>query len=388
VLGASSAPQNGSSAQQAQRLRLASSTVVVDVVANDRGNRNVTDLRKEELQVFENDVQQEIDSFAPVHGTGTESPRPAVSPGDGVIHASKDALGNLMVLLLDYATVEYTNQDRVRKAAVRYVRESMHPSDVLAVFRVASSFHLVQDFTSDKDKLVAALEKLDATGSKFALDQAQLVADAQGAQNRTQSLISNIESIRANPSAYGPAVALALEMLTRQQEMVERMEARAYAQLSQSREMQARPVLAAIEAIAEALRRYQGRKTLILFTEGFSVGLALEKQLYHAIDLANKSNTAVYAVDGAGLRHKDPNSEGELYDISALKPGDRARASMGISQFDRAREVGSDQPDSTLRFVTSATGGTFDHHTNDLFGAITFSPTALRISFSTGSFAP
>jgi VWFA-related protein len=365
---------NGVSAQKVERLRVASNTVVVDVVATDKGNRNVVDLRKEELQIFENDAQQEIDSFAAVHKPTTEPPNLASTlPPDmsgKVIHASKEALGNLMVLLLDYATVEYVNQDRVRKAAIRYVRESMHPSDVLAVFQVASSFHLVQDFTSDKDKLVAALEKLDPTGSKFAFDQAQLVANAQNAQNATQSLISNIETLRTNPSSYGPAVAFTVEILTRQQDMVERVEARAYAELAQSKEMQARPVIAAIEAIAESLRRYQGRKTLILFSEGFSVGLALEKPLYHAVDLANKSNTAVYAIDGAGLRHKEPSTEGELFDISALKPGDRARASMGISQFDRAREIGSDQADSTLRFVTAATGGVLIRNTNDLFGAL------------------
>jgi hypothetical protein len=36
----------------------------------------------------------------------------------------------------------------------------------------------------------------------------------------------------------------------------------------------------------------------------------------------------------------------------------------------RAREIGSDQADSTLRFVTAATGGILIRHTNDLFGAL------------------
>ncbi len=362
------------SAQKIEQLRITTNTVLVDVVATDKNNRHVLDLRKEELQVLENDIQQEVDSCEPVHKPGTAKIEtlPGMPPESGsrVIHASKEALGNLMVILLDYATVEYIHQDRVRKAAIRYVRESMHPSDVLAVFRVGSSFNLVQDFTSDKEKLVAALEKLDATGSKFAFDQAKAAWDAQNAQGRIRTLISNIDSLRANPSSYGASVSLAIEILDRQRDMVENLEARAFAELSQSRQMQARPVIAAIEAIALALRRYQGRKTLILFSEGFSVGLALEKSLYHAVDLANKSNTAIYAIDGAGLRHKEPVADGELYDISALKPGDRARANMGISQFDRAREVGSDQTDSTLRFMTAATGGVLIRHTNDLFGAL------------------
>jgi VWFA-related protein len=361
-------------AQKPEQLRVASNTVVVDLVATDKNNRNIMDLRQDELQVFEDEVAQAIDSFAPVHKPTTDPP-PAVamesaeSPAK-VIHASKEALGNLMVLLLDYATVEFVNQDRVRKAAIRYVREHLHPNDVLAVFRVASSFHLVQNFTDDKDKLVAALETLDPTGSKFAFDQAQLLWEAQNAQSRVQTLASNMASMQANPAAFGPGASLTFEILSRQMEAVERMEARAYAELSVSKELQARPVIAAIEAVSSSLQRFPGRKTLILLTEGFAVGLALEKQLYHAVDQANKSNVAVYAIDGGGLRHKEPNVEGELFDISALRTGDRARTSMGISQFDRAREIGSDQTDSTLRYITSATGGALIRHTNDLFGAL------------------
>src|SRR5512137_234560 len=90
---------SGVSAQRIEQLRVASNTVVVDVVATDKGNRNVMDLRKEELQIFENDVQQEIDSFAAVHKPTTEPPNLASAfPLDlsgKVIHASKEALGNL-----------------------------------------------------------------------------------------------------------------------------------------------------------------------------------------------------------------------------------------------------------------------------------------------------
>jgi len=85
--------------------------------------------------------------------------------------------------------------------------------------------------------------------------------------------------------------------------------------------------------------------------------LTLERPLYRAVDLANKSNLAVYAIDAGGLQFKRPKDEGELYDISALRAGDRVKAYGGLSQFDRAREIGSDQKDSTLRYIAAATGG-------------------------------
>ena len=123
----------------------------------------------------------------------------------------------------------------------------MHPQRRARRVRVGASFHLVQDFTSDKEKLVAALEKLDLTGSKFALDQVlQLAADAESSQNtvRFLRLISNIESLREQCRQLRSRGDPDLEILPPAGD-AEIMEARAYAELSQSREMQVRRILAA-----------------------------------------------------------------------------------------------------------------------------------------------
>ena len=63
---------------------------------------------------------------------------------------------------------------------------------------------------------------------------------------------------------------------------------------------QTRPVLAALAAIAEGLRPVPGKKTLVLFSEGFVAPETLDWQVQSTIDIANRANVAVYIIDASG----------------------------------------------------------------------------------------
>src|SRR5262245_56575456 len=65
---------------------------------------------------------------------------------------------------------------------------------------------------------------------------------------------------------------------------------------------QSRPVLAALAALAEGLRPIPGKKTLVLFSQGFVTPAVLDWQVQSTIDIANRANVAIYIIDSAGLR--------------------------------------------------------------------------------------
>src|SRR4029078_8741186 len=71
---------------------------------------------------------------------------------------------------------------------------------------------------------------------------------------------------------------------------------------------QARPVLAALAAIAEGLRPIPGKKTLVLFSQGFVTPAVLDWQVQSTIDIANRANVAIYIIDYAGLSAAAPAS--------------------------------------------------------------------------------
>jgi len=353
-------------------LRVDNYSVLVDVIVTDKHNRHVTDLRAEDFLIFEDGEPQELGTFQVISGRSepARATQTAIRSDKGMPAESAEQ-PRLIILLLDYATVEYLNQGYVREAAVRYIKEHMVPGDLIAVFQVGMSLKFLQQFTDNKEQIVKALQGSELAGSSYALDQEILSESAQTAQDRSQLFGSSIESIvTGSPGgAQGQQVAV-VEILNQYMLMAQRLEARYYSQLSFSRQQQSRPIIGAIETIARGVEHIQGRKTLIMFSQGFSVPMSLERAFYRCVHVANRSNLAIYAVDAAGLQFKQPKTEQELYDVSAARPGDRKMAYAGISQFDRAREIGSDQKDSNLRYLTSATGGFLIRHTNDFLSAL------------------
>src|SRR5438034_4978994 len=71
---------------------------------------------------------------------------------------------------------------------------------------------------------------------------------------------------------------------------------------------QTRPVLAALAAISEGLRPIPGKKTLVMFSQGFVAPESLDWQVQSTIDIANRANVAVYIIDSTGLTGGAPTS--------------------------------------------------------------------------------
>ncbi len=357
-------------------IRVSNYSVAVDVVVTDKRNRYVKDLNLDDFVLEEDGVVQEIQSLdstydvQPEAREAAEADSPTLSPG--TFRSAADTPPsrlNLVIFLLDFATIEHSNQTYVRQAAQEFVRDRMRPSDLVAVFAVDSGLRFLQGFTGDRDALQEALDTWSGRGTLNASDQANLNALAQNAQDQAQTLTSQIQSLGATGGG-SQAAAAQIQILAAQLSKTQALEGLFHAQLSYSREQQSRPVIGAIQTIADGVEHLAGRKTLVLFSQGFSVPGSIERSLYRAVERANRSNLAIYAIDAGGLQARYRNEDSELHDISANRAGDRVKAYGGLSLFDRAREVGSDQQESTLRYLATSTGGMLIRNTNDLSGAL------------------
>jgi hypothetical protein len=91
--------------------------------------------------------------------------------------------------------------------------------------------------------------------------------------------------------------------------LAERIENLYYNMVSYVAQREARSVMRAIAAIARGVEHIEGRKTLVLFSQGFVVGPQLEYELERTVSVANRANLAVYGIDSQGLNPKPTSGD-------------------------------------------------------------------------------
>jgi VWFA-related protein len=349
---------------QGETVKLETRLVTLDVIVKDKKGKYVTDLKAEDFSVFEEGVAQKVEFFSPPLGVGNDGSQPkSVDPAPPGAPDSGPA--NIISLVLDGATTDLLNFKQAQEGIIKYLRERVTDADTVALFGVANDLQLLHPFTRDKAKIIAAVEKGAALPiSNKNLERGQLADRIEETRARLDRLGGAEAAQSASSGAQGSAgVEAMIANRVLQQFTLLR------AQLSLQ---QARPVLAALAAICSSQRGVVGKKTIVLFSQGFVTPATLDWHAQSVIDLANQSNVAIYIIDSAGLRTGSPLStspvpSGPLAGVSGLASQEsRIRAVGGDNVFDNVRHEGQNREYDILYRISGDTGGEFIKGANDL----------------------
>src|SRR6266851_24919 len=363
--------ETNKSADDDDVIKVTANLVSLDVIVKDKKGKAITDLKPEDFTVFENGVPQKIQFFdstltsdgeagQPITAAGSTEPKPRTPSGFP---------RNIIALVLDGQSTEAANLKHVREGMVKYIRERISDSDSVALFSISRGLQLLQAFTQDKAKLIAAVEKAyySSTASK--------TSEARGL---TEDIRAMREQIAIGPELEGgPAPGQGFNGSAAAQALIARHVLEQYIQLRSSLStQQTRPVLAALAAISEGLRSIPGKKTLVMFSQGFVATEALDWQVQSTIDIANRANVAIYIIDSSGLTGGAPQSgalvpSSPLGGISAATDIEhRTRVGAGESVFDITRQEGLNRQQDLLYRISEDTGGRFVKNTNDIAGGL------------------
>ncbi len=360
---AAQAQERGAPKSQDEVVTLKARLVNLDVTVKDKKGKYVTELKAEDFTVFENGVQQKVEFFDPPLATGKEAPLPTPTQPKAI--PASGAPANILSLVIDGQTTELGNLKAVREGTIKYIRERIADTDTVAVFGVGQDLQLLQSFTQDKAKLIAAVEKaytLTAANRNFERrDTAEQIARLRDELNGSAGV-----NLPQSPAAAAQGSAAARTMIaSRALEQFIKLRAQLSVQ-------QARPILAALAAICEAQRTIAGKKTVVLFSQGFITSAILDWQVQSTIDLANRANVAIYIIDSTGLAGGDPQSgafvsSGALGGVAATgSPEGRSKAIGGESVFDNVRHEGVKREQDILYRISGDTGGEFIKGNNDI----------------------
>lgn len=241
-----------------------------DVRVVDEAGRPITDIKPEELEIREGGKLLPVVLFQRI----TE---PAESYVDAALRAvtaevsSNDAFprGHLYILIFDQQHIAPGNEQRARVAAEQFIRRRVRPSDRVALFAIPGPGPQV-GFTADKLRAIGELERIRGSyeravasplGTMTAYEAHRVV---QGDERLITELMArmgtagdtDVTAARVGAAADDPSVARRL------------LQENARSIVNQT-DSASRQFLQRLSDVIASFRDIEGRKTVVLFSEGF-----------------------------------------------------------------------------------------------------------------------
>jgi VWFA-related protein len=348
-----------------QVVRINTDLIQLDVTVLDKDGKVVTNLRPEDFELYENGKAQKIANFsfvsklvggASTSGASTNT----VSTTTGAVPLKRGDVRRTIALVVDDMNLSFASVYYTRKALLHFVDEQMVPGDLVCVIRTGGAVGALQQFTSDKAVLRAAINKIrwnpfsniDALTSigqtdseitdKFSRESDQLLYGKQNTVIHPHDNIDQIQKQTLNASRNASMSAQAI-----------------YTQSS----------LGTLKYIIQGMKELPGRKAMMLFSDGINIGdesnnksraPAIYDFLQSVADAANRSSVTIYAFDARGMRAMTIAASDSTYEVI---DGHR-------TQKLKQRERDFRDAQDGLAYLSNQTGGTALLNSNDLNGGI------------------
>jgi len=194
-------PSAKKSAQPVPTLKVTSRLVVVDVVVT-KGGRPVAGLQQSDFALYEDGVRQTIRNFTPHFATMVASALaaapPALPPDTWTNLPIAHATDSVTVLLLDNLNTAPGDVLYVNREMIRYLKKPP-PGQRIAVFVLGQRLQMLQGFTADTSRLLAAFKKAGAASPASLLPPGeQNLDEAEELDNMRAAQMSPLVIARTN----------------------------------------------------------------------------------------------------------------------------------------------------------------------------------------------
>ena len=330
-----------------------------DVRVTDGSGRTVRDLRPEELEIVEDGAPRPIILFQHIDEPAGPYAEAALRSVSAEVSSNRGApRGHLYLLVFDQAHIAPGNEQVARRAAERFIKTRVRPSDRVAVIGIPGPGPEL-GFTADRTRAVAELAKVHAdlerhvksAGGDISVHEAyeiaggndkviadvlvrhsaDLTADVGAAASAG---MSGVVDRGARAKQQGEAPATTRKLIVENARTV-------VAQADAS----ARDSLQRLSNLVEQYRTVEGRKTVVLFSEGFHQR-NVSRELEQVAAAAAQSYSVFYAFDlnrRAGIdiaQPLTPSTSGATEALSRTEPlGSLAAETDGELILDSASHI-------------------------------------------------
>ncbi len=142
--------------------------VLLDLVVRDKHHHPVTDLRPEEVEVYEDGVRQNVRVFRNIQGTRTTGkPNAARRSGPEARCSGQEAaktphplnsMRQVNFVSVVFAEIAPLNLEFARRALQEFLKSDNLPNTYVTIYRLDRSLQVMQPYTTDKDSLAKAVD--------------------------------------------------------------------------------------------------------------------------------------------------------------------------------------------------------------------------------------
>jgi len=278
-------------------VRINTQLVQIDVVVTDKQGAHVDDLTGADFELLVDGKPQSLSHFAlirlpavkreapanPKAGPKSEPVRPPGMPGK---LSAPEKVKRTIAFVVDDLGLSFQSVYYAREAVKKFVDEQMQDGDLVAIIRTGRGLGALQQFTSDRRILYAAIEKL--TFNPQSRDMlARFGADARVAntEDPAQQQTNDFENFNDTTSSFG--------------------------------------TLGALNFVVRGLRQLPGRKMVVFVSDGFNMfgtsgdDTQVVEEMKYLADQANRASVVIYSLDAKGLQTLMPKAGDNLKNTAA-----------------------------------------------------------------------
>jgi len=310
----------------------------VDAVVTDKDGKLVTDLKPEEVEISEDGRKQKITHFS-FNATTTEQPVKESKPADRNAppvppsQLRPEDVRRTIALVIDDLGLSFESTHFVRDALKKFVDRQMQPGDLVAIIRTSGGMGALQQFTSDKRQLYAAIDRVKwyASGRSGVSAFAPITPPTPGDRGADMDATAEeFNQFREDVYAVG--------------------------------------TLGAVNYVVRGLRDLPGRKSILLISDGFRIfsqddptrNYRTLQKLQRLVDEAGRASVVIYTINATGLQTLALTAADDLSgrDMQQMQDAMTSRRNVAF------------ETQEGLDYLAYETGGMPIKNTNDLSGGI------------------
>ena len=372
IIAAAQTPP-ASSADQSPTFKAGGEEVVLDVVVRDKKGKLISDLKPTDFAVSDNGEKRTIKSFRLVQGSE--------AVGSNGARTQLDPLRQIRLITLIFQAGSQDARKLSREAGLSLLKTELGQNFYMSVFTIDHKLEAIQSFTNDRDLLKKAIERATGGASEFTADTLRVRAQLEqmlgpGGQGGSNSLDDRAGSMTNGATAASGAGAAPNGGSAANAAMAQLMLHIVNANTEDAATDYGRSTIFALLNAVQEQYRLPGRKSVLYFSEGFSIPQGMEEPFRNVMSIANRANVSFYPVDARGLSTTSANKDS--MDMGARAAADsksNANSAAGVNtsmarSVDTSINSGRANTQETLANLAKSTGGELIANTNDFRGRL------------------